>query len=232
MKDLETNFKLACCKWFASGGKMPWGHSEDTNEVISQRFYSIPDRCFDIYKAHQLSDYGTSDEKKSILLESLDHLKSVCAPCFDNLEHHAFNICAAFGKMLDKSCYFVQYGFQHGIYPCHMDTAGPLKPQLRDGDGFGQEIFTYQIRGPRAWVFVAGETDVPVNGKTRIGIKFEVRPGDAWGLSDKARYKCVHGVLPTMVKKEEHSGSCFSCRATFTVRNGCVTQSNIEKWEL
>ena len=53
VKDLEINFKLASCKWF-----------EDTNEVISQYFYSIPDHCFDMYKAHQLSDYGTSDDNK------------------------------------------------------------------------------------------------------------------------------------------------------------------------
>ena len=86
LKDLETNFKLASCRWFASGGQMPWGHSEDKNEVISQRLYSIPDHCFDIYKAHQLSaDYGTSDEMISILSQSLDHLKSVCIPCFDTI---------------------------------------------------------------------------------------------------------------------------------------------------
>ena len=94
--------------------------------------------------------------------------------------------------MLDKSCYFVQYGFQHGIYPCHIDTAGPLKPQLCDGDGFGEDIFTFQIQGPCAWVYVAGET------------------GDAWGLTDKARYKCVQGVVSSLLKKEKYTGSCFS----------------------
>ena len=31
VKDLETNFKLASCRWFSSGGQMPWGHSEDKN---------------------------------------------------------------------------------------------------------------------------------------------------------------------------------------------------------
>ena len=31
VKDLETNFKLASCRLFSSGGQMPWGHSEDKN---------------------------------------------------------------------------------------------------------------------------------------------------------------------------------------------------------
>ena len=146
-RDLETNVKLICCKWYATGRKMSGYQSENPTEANSQRFFSIPDHCFDVYETNQYADYATSDEERLILQKSLAHLKSACAPCFENLEHHAFNICSSFGKALDKSCYFVQYDFQHDIYAGGIGNAGKLEPQLfdHDGNGFGKEIFKYQI---------------------------------------------------------------------------------------
>jgi hypothetical protein len=124
--------------------------------------------------------------------------------------------------------FFSAVGFQHDVFPFHNDDAGRLGRNLQSGDGFGKEIFTYQIRGPRAWVYVAGPSNAPVKGKKFIGIKFEVGSGEAWGLTGNARYNCVYGVLPTRVNsKVAHDGSCFSCRATFTVRNGCVSKADL-----
>ena len=127
----------------------------------------------------------------------------------------------------------VQWGFQHDIFPFHDDDAGCLGPNLQNGDGFGNEIFTYQIRGPRAWVYVAGPSDIAVRGKKFVGIKFEIACGEAWGLTGNARYNCVHGVVPTRVNsKVAHDRTCFSCRATFTVRNGCVSKADLEQKKL
>ena len=227
-KNLTVEFKGLCCSHFGQSKSFVWGHD---SQAKSRRFFSIPDSCFSYYEATQLADYGHENEQ---LKENLHILKSEhCAPCFESLEHHAFNLCTSFGRPLDKKCFMVQWGFQHDIFPFHDDDAGCLGPNLQNGDGFGNEIFTYQIRGPRAWVYVAGPSDIAVRGKKFVGIKFEIACGEAWGLTGNARYNCVHGVVPTRVNsKVAHDRTCFSCRATFTVRNGCVSKADLEQKKL
>ena len=228
-KDLVNESKNLSCQYFAREHLLPWGHDIMIN---SRRFYSISENSFNFYEASQLADYGheNGENLKGNLLALRSHY---CSPWSQTLEHHAFNLCTSFGAKLDQSCFLVQLGFQHDVFPFHDEDAGRLGTNLQSGDGFGKDIFTYQIRGPRSWVYVAGLSNLPVKGKKFIGIKFEVGSGKAWGLTGDARFNCVHGILPTRVNsKMAHDGRCFSCCATFTVRNGCVSKADLAETKL
>lgn len=196
----------------------------------------MPDNCFKKLKKQQVQDWfrpeecGVSDASFCQVFKQLDEYRCGWS---DELGHYAYLLALAFGWTL-APFFPLQFGFQHNIYQFHNDGAGKIslthnENGFIDGDGWGQQIATFQFDGPDAEVYLAGSALGHGDVGTHLGVKFQVGPGWAWGISGHARFAVDDGVIPCHVMRDKHhTEKCTACRFTVTLRNGMVTRQQLE----
>ena len=109
----------------------------------------------------------------------------------------------------------MQANYQHNDFPPHMDDP--------NGDGFGRDVATVNVRGDGI-VVIEEIADRRPPRTPSASWWFQLSPGDVWCMpGDKehgyVRWNCYHG-LPHDEIKEECQPGCTQCRISLNLRYG------------
>ena len=107
----------------------------------------------------------------------------------------------------------MQANYQHNDFPSHMD--GP------NGDGFGRDVATVNVRGDGI-VVIEEIADRRPPRTPSASWWFQLSPGDVWCMPGDTehgyvRWNCYHG-LPHDKIKEECKPGCTQCRISLNLR--------------
>ena len=196
---------------------LPWGSDTDKTLHISRRAFLFCDG--DAMRGVSMGVDGISDWK---------HFKEANERAAKAAEHHTAlkpELARWMHKLmcLEPSNFRgLNVNFQHGDYPFHKD--------LHEGDGFGRDIVTANVRGDG--VVIIEEPACRERGAKKKRTRpthwfFRLSPGDVWAMPGEdngynyVRWHCRHG-LPHQEIKTACKPGCSECRVSINFRYGRV----------
>ena len=190
---------------------LPWGSDEGKKHLSKRAFMHLDSHVeAQVSKAEALDGIHDKQALHTAIVAagraSRNH--EVCTPAL--AERVRKLMCLEPGSLRG-----MQANYQHNDFPLHMDDP--------NGDGFGRDVATVNVRG-NGIVVIEEIADRRPPRTPSASWWFQLSPGDVWCMpGDKehgyVRWNCYHG-LPHDEIKEECQPGCTKCRISLNLRYG------------
>ena len=190
---------------------LPWG-SDEGKKHLSQRAFMHLDADVEAQVSKKEALDGIHDQQALhtaiVAAGRASRKHEVCTPAL--AERVRKLMCLEPGSLRG-----MQANYQHNDFPTHMDDP--------NGDGFGRDVATVNVRG-NGIVVIEEIADRRPPRTPSASWWFQLSPGDVWCMpGDKehgyVRWNCYHG-LPHDEIKEECQPGCTKCRISLNLRYG------------
>ena len=190
---------------------LPWG-SDEGKKHLSQRAFMHLDADVEAQVSKKEALDGIHDQQALhtaiVAAGRASRKHEVCTPAL--AERVRKLMCLEPGSLRG-----MQANYQHNDFPPHMDDP--------NGDGFGRDVATVNVRG-NGIVVIEEIADRRPPRTPSASWWFQLSPGDVWCMpGDKehgyVRWNCYHG-LPHDEIKEECQPGCTKCRISLNLRYG------------
>ena len=190
---------------------LPWG-SDEGKKHLSKRAFMHLDSDVEAQVSKEEALDGIHDKQALhtaiVAAGRASRKHEVCTPAL--AERVRKLMCLEPGSLRG-----MQANYQHNDFPTHMDDP--------NGDGFGRDVATVNVRGDGI-VVIEEIADRRPPRTPSASWWFQLSPGDVWCMpGDKehgyVRWNCYHG-LPHDEIKEECQPGCTKCRISLNLRYG------------
>ena len=190
---------------------LPWG-SDEGKKHLSKRAFMHLDSDVEAQVSKKEALDGIHDQQALhtaiVAAGRASRKHEVCTPAL--AERVRKLMCLEPGSLRG-----MQANYQHNDFPLHMDDP--------NGDGFGRDVATVNVRG-NGIVVIEEIADRRPPRTPSASWWFQLSPGDVWCMpGDKehgyVRWNCYHG-LPHDEIKEECQPGCTKCRISLNLRYG------------